>query len=74
LTLRHWVRRLENHADEARRITSDTTYRIWRLYMAGSAHGFRSGRLNLYQTLLAKPVHGQSGLPLTRSDWYQAQI
>jgi len=39
--------------------------RIWRLYMAGAAPGFRSGRLNVYQTLLAKPLHGQSGLPLT---------
>ena len=71
LTLRHWLRRLESHADGARRITSDTTYRIWRLYMAGSAHGFRIGRLNVYQTLLAKPAQGRSGLPLTRHDWYQ---
>jgi len=71
LTLHHWVQRLENRADEARRITSDTTYRIWRLYMAGAAHGFRSGRLNVYQALLAKPVRGHSGLPLTRADWYQ---
>ena len=73
LTLHHWVRRLENHADEARRITSDTAYRIWRLHMAGSAHGFRSGRLNVYQALLAKPSSGQSGLPLTRDDWYFVQ-
>ena len=72
LTLHHWVRRLEAHAAEARRITDDTTYRIWRLYMAGAAHGFRSGRLGVYQTLLAKPLHGQSGLPLTREDWYRA--
>ncbi len=71
LTLHHWVRRLEANAEEARRITDDTTYRIWRLYMAGSAHGFQSGRLNIYQTLLAKPLHGQSGLPLTREDWYR---
>lgn len=71
LTLHHWVQRLQSHADEARQITSDTTYRIWRLYMAGAAHGFRSGRLNLYQTLLAKPVDGRSGLPLTRNDWYR---
>ncbi len=71
LTLHHWVRRLEAHAEEARRITDDTTYRIWRIYMAGSAHGLRSGRLNLYQTLFAKPLHGQSGLPLTRDDWYR---
>jgi cyclopropane-fatty-acyl-phospholipid synthase len=72
LTLHHWVRRLEAQAEEARRITGDTIYRIWRLYMAGAAHGFRSGRLNVYQTLLAKPLHGQSGLPLTRDDWYRA--
>lgn len=73
LTLQHWVRRLENHADEARRITNDATYRIWRLYMAGSAHGFRTGRLNVYQALHAKPLSGQSGLPLTRDDWYRTQ-
>jgi cyclopropane-fatty-acyl-phospholipid synthase len=70
LTLHHWVQRLEAHREEARRVTDDTTYRIWRLYMAGSAHGFRTGRLNIYQVLLAKPLHGQSGLPLTRADWY----
>ena len=70
LTLGHWVRRLEARADEARRITDETTYRVWRLYMSGSAHGFRTGRLNVYQTLLLKPDRGESGLPLTRADWY----
>jgi cyclopropane-fatty-acyl-phospholipid synthase len=70
-TLHHWVKRLEASAVSARQITSDVVYRIWRLYMAGSAHAFRSGRLNLYQTLLAKTKRGQSGLPLTRADWYQ---
>jgi len=72
LTLHHWVRRLEARAEEARRITNDATYRIWRLYMAGAAHGFRTGRLNLYQTLLARPRDGDTGLPLTRDDWYRA--
>jgi len=71
LTLHHWVQRLEAHQAEARRITDDITYRIWRLYMAGSAHGFRTGRMNIYQVLLSKPLHGH-GLPLTRADWYQA--
>ncbi len=69
LTLHHWGRRLEAHAEEARRIIDDTTFRIWRLYMAASAHGFRSNRMNLYQTLLVKPLHGESGMPLTRADW-----
>jgi cyclopropane-fatty-acyl-phospholipid synthase len=73
LTLHHWVRRLEARAEEARCITDETTYRIWRLYMAASAHGFRAGRLNLYQLLLlAKPLNGESGMPLTRADWYRA--
>jgi cyclopropane-fatty-acyl-phospholipid synthase len=71
LTLHHWVQRLEAHAEEARRITDDTTYRIWRLYMAGAAHAMRRSRLNVYQTLLAKPLNGRSGLPLTREDWYR---
>ena len=72
LTLHHWVKRLESHAQEARRITDESTYRIWRLYMAGAAHGFRTGRLNVYQTLFAKPSNGRSGLPLTREDWYRS--
>ncbi len=71
ITLRHWVRRLEANADAARCITDDVTYRIWRLYMAGAAHGFSTGRLNIYQALLTKSVAGNSGLPLSRSDWYE---
>lgn len=70
LTLHHWVHRLEAHAEQARRVTNETTYRIWRLYMAASEHAFRSGRLNLYQSLLVKPLNGQSGMPLTRADLY----
>ncbi len=71
LTLRHWVRRLEAHAEEARKLTNDVTYRVWRLYMSGSAHGFQTGSNTIYQTLLAKPDRGDSGLPLTRADWYR---
>jgi len=70
LTLNHWVRRLEAKAAEAKKIVKDVKYRIWRLYMAGSAHGFVSGRLNLYQVLLGKFGHGHSPLPFTREDWY----
>jgi cyclopropane-fatty-acyl-phospholipid synthase len=73
LTLRHWVRRLEAHRDEALRFVDEATYRVWRLFMAGSAYGFSEGRLNVYQSLLAKPaLDGRSGLPLTRRDWYDA--
>ena len=70
LTLRHWLRGLEAHHDEAR-LVDETIYRVWRLYIAGSTHGFRSGHIAVYQTLLAKlDRSGESDLPLTRSDWY----
>jgi cyclopropane-fatty-acyl-phospholipid synthase len=72
LTLRHWVRRLEANAEEAIRLTNQRTYRTWRLYMAASAHAFSAGRVNLYHTLLVKPLHGSSGMPLTRANWYRA--
>ena len=48
VTLRHWVRNLENHAGQARQATDESTYRTWRLYMAGSAHFFETGQLNVY--------------------------
>jgi len=71
LTLRHWVRRLEAHHDQALQFVDEPTYRVWRLFMSASAHGFNAGRLNIYQSLLLKPgAGGQSGLPLTRADWY----
>jgi len=74
MTLRHWVRRLETVHDEALKYVEEPTYRVWRLYMSGSAHGFARGRLNVYQALLIKPgARGVSGLPLRRADWYQEE-
>jgi cyclopropane-fatty-acyl-phospholipid synthase len=70
LTLSHWLRRLEANAASARQLTGEAKYRIWRLYLAGSAHYFRTGKLDLYQTLLLKSENRESGLPLTRADWY----
>ncbi len=71
LTLRHWVHRLEAHHDRALQLVDEPTYRVWRLFMSGSAHGFCVGSINVYQTLLVKPGEGGcSGLPLTRADWY----
>lgn len=69
-TLREWLRRLEEHHKAVIRETDETTYRVFRLYLAGSIHGFVTGRLNVYQSLLAKPENGVSGLPLQRTDLY----
>ncbi|MDL1891906.1 class I SAM-dependent methyltransferase [Sphingobacteriales bacterium CHB3] len=70
VTLRNWVRRLEAHHTEAVAATDETTYRVWRLYMSGSAYRFWRGKLNVYQSLMVKSVDGVSNFPLTRNDWY----
>ncbi|MGH9595809.1 MAG: hypothetical protein ACRD3K_03335, partial [Edaphobacter sp.] len=53
---------------------SELTYRIWLLYMAGSAAAFRRGDIGVYQVLLSRPDRGESGLPLTRQDWHLPPI
>jgi cyclopropane-fatty-acyl-phospholipid synthase len=70
-TCEHWLARLEAHRAEAVAATDEVVYRIYRLYLAGAAAGFRAGGYGLYQSLLIKPLNGQSGLPLTRDDWYR---
>jgi cyclopropane-fatty-acyl-phospholipid synthase len=70
LTLCQWLRRLEGRAGEARRLIGELKYRIWHLYLAGSAYYFQSGKLDLYQSLLVKSHDGLIGVPLTREDWY----
>jgi cyclopropane-fatty-acyl-phospholipid synthase len=70
LTLSHWLRRLEAGREEAVAAADELSYRVWRLYMSGSVHGFQTGRVNVHQTLFVKPDRGRSGLPLTRTDWY----
>jgi cyclopropane-fatty-acyl-phospholipid synthase len=70
LTLRHWVNRLEARRDEAIACTDEVAYRTWRLYMAAAAYGFETGIISINQTLLSKPVAGNSNLPSTRADLY----
>jgi cyclopropane-fatty-acyl-phospholipid synthase len=70
LTLQHWLRRLEARHEEARKATDEVTYRVWQLNLTGSADSFRRGKFNVFQALLVKPERGDSGLPLTRADWY----
>ena len=72
-TLRLWVENLEAHRTDAVAVAGEQSYRAWRLYMAGSAQGFRAGRMGLYQSLLAKAEKdGSVPLPPTRRDLYSA--
>jgi cyclopropane-fatty-acyl-phospholipid synthase len=71
MTLRHWVRSLEEKSRDATELVGEHHFRIWRLYMAASAHAFTNAAINIIQTLLAKPdAEGKSHIPLTREDLY----
>jgi cyclopropane-fatty-acyl-phospholipid synthase len=59
-TLRCWVANLEAHYEEAVRLAGAERARIWRLYMAASAHAFDRGDLGIYQTLAIAPASGRT--------------
>jgi len=71
LTLKHWLANLEASKPQLVAATNEATYRSFRLYLGGGAPwGFINNVYNLHQILLIKPDHCQSGLPLSRNDWY----
>lgn len=67
-TLRRWVRNLEARREEAVALVGEKTYRIWRLYMAGSAWYFGRGSSMVFQTLAGHK--GMTPVPLRRDDLY----
>lgn len=70
-TLWEWVNRLQTHEDEARRMIGEKKYRIWRIYMAGSAYAFDRGWMELWQVLAGKSIAGtQPNYPYNRSYIY----
>jgi cyclopropane-fatty-acyl-phospholipid synthase len=71
-TLWHWTERLEANAAAARAEVGEERYRVWRIYMAGSAHAFERGWLSLWQVLGGKAhADGRLPHPLTREDFYR---
>jgi cyclopropane-fatty-acyl-phospholipid synthase len=70
-TLWRWVERLESNAEAARAEVGDERYRVWRIYMAGSAHAFDRGWLSLWQVVAGKTnPDGRLPRPLTREHMY----
>lgn len=55
-TLQCWVDNLEKNHLQAVEATSEQVYRIWRLYMAGSAVAFERAAIGVDQLLLADPA------------------
>lgn len=70
-TLWQWVERLEANRSAALEKVGEKVYRIWRIYMAGSAHAFERGWMSIYQVLAGKPdSDGRLSVPATREYIY----
>jgi cyclopropane-fatty-acyl-phospholipid synthase len=70
MTLGHWSASFERQFDELARLAGPQRARIWRVYLAGCAHAFARGWINIYQLLAVRSDRGLNPLPLTRDDIY----
>ena len=70
-TLWQWVERLEANREAAIAAVGERLYRVWRIYMAGSANSFDRGWLSVFQMLAGRPgADGSLPLPLSRDYIY----
>jgi cyclopropane-fatty-acyl-phospholipid synthase len=70
-TLWHWVERLEAQREAAIKCVGEKLFRVWRIYMAGSANSFERGWLSVHQVLAGRPLpDGTLPLPLSRDYIY----
>lgn len=72
-TVAHWLSRLESRWEQALAIAGERRARVYRLYLAASAAAFRTGRVSVFQLLLARRAASGTaeGLPRCRADWYR---
>ena len=63
-----WLTNFEAEADKVAGMYSEEFVRAWRLYLAGSAAGFESGTLQLYQVVFMP--RGNNDVPWTREYQY----
>lgn len=70
LTCERWSDAFERGIGDLERLAGAQRARIWRVYLAGCAHAFAKGWINIYQLLAIRTEDGASPLPLTRDYMY----
>jgi cyclopropane-fatty-acyl-phospholipid synthase len=74
-TLQFWSDNFEHKLDTLTALAGERRTRIWRVYLAGCAHAFAQGWVNLYQLQAIRPLHGEAGatspLPMSRAYQYR---
>jgi len=75
MTLRAWSDAFERRLPELVELAGEQRTRIWRVYLAGCAHAFAHGWVNIYQLLAVKPLAHPDGqmspLPWSRDYMYR---
>ncbi|MBL8385719.1 MAG: class I SAM-dependent methyltransferase [Burkholderiales bacterium] len=71
-TLSLWAANYEANAGTLRRMVDETTFRVWRVYLAGCAYAFQQDWVSIYQVLVCKSgAEGLNPTPLTRHYMYR---
>ncbi|NIA30563.1 MAG: methyltransferase domain-containing protein [Actinobacteria bacterium] len=68
MTLEEWSKRFETNVTKIRKMYDEKFVRMWRMFLNGSAAGFRYGTTRLYQIVFTKGLN--NSLPLTRQHIY----
>jgi cyclopropane-fatty-acyl-phospholipid synthase len=71
-TLDCWAERYESHTAAIRGMVDETTFRVWRVYLAGCAHAFRQNWISLHQIVACKagPAESLNPTPWSRAYMY----
>lgn len=69
-TCTHWIEAFEHKSDVIRQLTDEKRYRIWRVYLVGSAYAFAQDWISLYQIVCGKAGRNTPILPLSRGYMY----
>lgn len=72
-TLREWVKRLEANRLQAQGYVGQERYKVWRMYMAGSALEFEEGETGIHQILASKWSRSAGLVPATRRYMYESE-
>lgn len=70
-TLALWSENYEAQSQAIRAMVSDTTYRVWRVYLAGCAQAFAQNWVSIYQVLACK---GGNSEALNPTPWSRAYM
>jgi cyclopropane-fatty-acyl-phospholipid synthase len=82
-TLEHWLDRFEKSSQQVTEMYGEWFQRAWRLYLAGSIAGFRTGSLQLFQLTFAgsksapiswtrAPLYADAAQPAESTKWIAA--